>query len=143
MTLGKLLKEAAERIAQGEQNTRRLVDEFTDRVLQDDHLTRQAVRQLIEKRIKDAMSSHLKPSGATPRVPAGQLSWLQMEPTAALAKMRAYIRDAATRKARADRDAAIVGYIDASGLVPSEFATLGDLCLAAGVPAEYVAALAA
>lgn len=143
MTLGKLLREAAERIAQGEQNTRNLVAEFTDRVLADAGLTRQAVHQLVEKRIKDALSSYLKPPGVTPRVPAGQLSWVEMEPTAALSKMRAYIKDAVTRRARAERHAAIVGYIDASGLEPSTFSTLGDLCEAAGVPAEYVASLAA
>jgi hypothetical protein len=143
VTLGKLLREAAERIAGGEQDVRRLVDEFTAQVLDDASLTRQAVRQLIEKRIKDALSSYLKPPGVTPRVPAGQMSWTEMEPTAALSKMRAYIRDAITREARAERHAAIIGYIDASGLEPSDFSTLGDLCTAAGVPAEYVATLAA
>ena len=143
MILGKLFREASERIAQGEQNAQSLVREFTERVLADANLTRQAVHQLVDKRIKDALSACLKPSGTTARVPAGQMAWLAMEPTAALSKMRAYIKDAVTRRARAERHAAVVGYVDASGLDPATFATLGDLCEAAGVPAEYVNSLAA
>lgn len=143
MTLGKLFREAAERIAQGERDTRRLIDEYTALVLEDGHLTSQAVRQLVGKRLTDAMSAYLKPSGLTARVPAGQMSWLEMDPTAAISRMTSYIRDAAARSARADHHAKVLGYINASGLEPSSFATLGDLCLAAHVPVEYVTVLAA
>ena len=143
MTLGHLFKEAAIRVRNGETDAGPLIFEYTKEIEADKAMRHEAVRQLVYKRITDLISAHLKPSGTLPRVPAGQMSWLGMDPTLALTKMRAYIRDAGTRKARADRDAAVVGYIDASGLEPSNYETLGDLCIAAGVPDEYVAYLAA
>lgn len=143
MTLGKLFKEAGERIAAGETDLHRMAAEFTGRVLGDPVLTSSAVRQLVEKRLRDALSSHLKPAGLTARVPAGQIGWLVMEPTNAISRMRDYVRKVIKMKARADRHALVLGYIDGSGLQPADYATLGDLCLAAGVPEELVAALAA
>jgi len=143
VTLGKLFKKAAERIAEGERDTTALVKEYTETVLADAHLTRQAVHQLVAKRIGDAMSSYMKPSGMTARVPAGQMSWLEMDPTAAVARMRSYIKDATARMARADHHAKVLGYIDASGLELTAFSTLAELCSAANVPEEYVIALTA
>lgn len=143
MTLGKLFREAAERIAAGDTDLKGMVAEYTGRVLANESMTRSAVHQLVEKRLKDAMASYLKPSGSTARVPAGQMSWLAMDPTLAVSRMRSYIKTVIGMKARADKHALILGYVDGSGLEPSEFATFGDLCLAAGVPEEMVVSLAA
>jgi len=143
VTLGKLFREASERIAGGETDIHGMVSEYTGRVLSDESMTRSAVHQLVEKRLKDLLSSYLKPSGKTARVPAGQMSWLAMDPTLAVSRMRSYIKSAISMKARADKHAIILGYVDGSGLEPSEFATFGELCLAASVPEEMVASLAA
>ena len=144
MTLGKLFKEAADRIKAGEADLSGLVSEYTGRVLADAGMTHQAVRELVHKRLSDALSGHIKPAGKTARVPAGQTTmWGGMEPLPAIKSMRRYIKQVAGMKGRADKAAAVLGYIDSSGLEPSEYPTLLTLCVAADVPEELIAALAA
>ncbi|MEO7118430.1 MAG: hypothetical protein ABIZ34_05595 [Candidatus Limnocylindrales bacterium] len=143
MTIGKFWKSIAERVNEGEREES-LIPSIIAEVLADHDLTVETVRQMVTKRVRDLVSSHIKPAGATSRVPAGQeVAWPELEAVFAVARLRRQVKLAAMAMSRARIHAEILGYIDASGIDIATFGTFGELCAACNVPGELVESLAA
>ncbi len=145
MSIGRLWKEFAERIAAGERDEAAMVAEAKKRILASRPLTINVVTQLAAKRIRDMIAGAVKPTGVTSRVPAGQESfgWLDLEPTFAVERLKRQVRLAYAAMSRAAVHAQVLGILDASQLEASDFETFGEMLRAANVPDELVTALAA
>lgn len=143
MTSGKLWKLIAQRVNEGEREAT-LIPYAMDEILRHQDLAEETVRQLVTKRVRDLVSAHIKPSGATSRVPAGQeVAWPEMEAVFAIARLRQQVAKAARAMSRARVHAEILGYLDASGLDASTFASFGEMCAQANVPGELLTSLVA
>lgn len=144
MTLAGVWKRLMGRIRNGERDEDALVLEGVNAIEKDPDLSHTFIEQGVQKRVRDMIASDVKPTGATSRVPAGQgdFGWFALTPVFALERLRRQVKNTYGSLARARRHAELLGIVDSSGLTPSDYGTLGDLCRAANVPEDLMDAFA-
>jgi hypothetical protein len=125
----------------------RLVSMFLDR-LNETGLVESAATTWLTKTVHDIVADIVKPAGASPRAPSGQMvAWPGMRPVAGWHALRVYARQQRGVYLRYQLCVRIIAALDvafgddATGL--EQFETLTDACVAAGVDPRDIEALAA